>query len=65
MGVLVRTETQADARRLAQGKAGNEGLGIYSRWGLDEDEVAEDVWLSKSGRRAMSSPAQASPESSS
>jgi hypothetical protein len=45
MGVLVRAETEAEARRLAQTKAGNEGRGIYSRFGLAEDEIAEDVWL--------------------
>jgi len=44
-GVLVRAETEAEARRLAQTKAGNEGRGIYSRFGLAEDEIAEDVWL--------------------
>jgi hypothetical protein len=45
MGVLVRAETEAEARRLAQTKAGNEGQGIYLGLGLSEDEVAEDVWL--------------------
>ena len=45
MGVLVRAETEAEARRLAQTKAGNEGRGIYSGFGLAEDEIAEDVWL--------------------
>jgi hypothetical protein len=45
MGVLVRAETEADARILAQTKAGNEGRGIYSSLGLSEDEVAADVWL--------------------
>jgi hypothetical protein len=45
MGVLVRAETDAEARRLAQTKAGSEGLGIYRAFGLDEDELAENVWL--------------------
>jgi len=45
MAVLVRAETEADARGLAQTNAGNEGQGIYARWGLSEDELAEDVWL--------------------
>jgi hypothetical protein len=45
MGVLVRAESEAEARRLAQTKAGNEGQGIYSRLGLPEDDMAEDVWL--------------------
>lgn len=40
-----RAETGADARRLAQTKAGNEGQGIYLGLGLPEDEVAENVWL--------------------
>jgi hypothetical protein len=45
MSVLVRAKTEADARRLAQTKAGNEGQGVYLGLGLPEDEVAEDVWL--------------------
>jgi hypothetical protein len=45
MSVLVRAETEADARKLAQTKAGKEGQGIYLGLGLPEDEVAEDVWL--------------------
>ena len=45
MGALVRAEGEAEARRLAQNKAGNEGEGIYQRFGLIEDEVAENVWL--------------------
>jgi hypothetical protein len=44
-GVLVRAETEADARRLAQTKAGHEGLGIYQKLGAPEGEVASDVWL--------------------
>jgi hypothetical protein len=47
MGVLVRAETEEDARRLAQTKAGFEGEGIYARLGLTEDEVAEKVWLAE------------------
>jgi hypothetical protein len=45
MGVLVRAETEADARRLAQTKAGHEGQGIYKDWGASDDEIAENVWL--------------------
>jgi hypothetical protein len=45
MGVVVRAEDEADARELAQGQAGDEGLGVYVRFGLAEDEVAADVWL--------------------
>jgi hypothetical protein len=45
MGVLVRAETELEARRLAQTKEGHEGKGIYSRLGLPEDELADDVWL--------------------
>jgi hypothetical protein len=45
MGVLVRAETEPEARQLAQTKAGNEGRGIYRVFGIDEDEVAEHVWL--------------------
>jgi hypothetical protein len=44
-GVLARAETETDARRLAQAKAGNEGLGVYQELGLPEDQVASDVWL--------------------
>jgi hypothetical protein len=44
-GILVRAETEADARRLANEKAGYEGRGVYLSLGVDEDEVAEDVWL--------------------
>lgn len=44
-GVLARAENEAEARRLAQAKAGNEGLGIYQKLGLPEDEVALNVWL--------------------
>lgn len=47
MGVLVRAETEEDARQLAQTKAGFEGEGIYARLGLTEDEVAEKVWLAE------------------
>ena len=47
MGVLVRAETEADAPRLAQSVAGNEGRGLYARLGLSEDEVAENVWLTQ------------------
>jgi hypothetical protein len=47
MGVLVRAETEAETRRLAQTKAGNAGLGVYPRLGLSEDEVAENVWLTQ------------------
>jgi hypothetical protein len=43
--VLVRAETEADARQLAQVKAGHEGLGIYQKFGAPEDEIAADVWL--------------------
>jgi hypothetical protein len=45
MGVVVRAEDEARARKLAQGQAGDEGLGIYVRFGLPEDEVTADVWL--------------------
>jgi hypothetical protein len=45
MGVVVRAETQAEARQYAQIKAGDEGRGIYQYWGLAEDEIAKDVWL--------------------
>jgi hypothetical protein len=45
MGVLVRAKTEAEAHELAQTKAGNEGLGIYRKFGIDEDEVATSVWL--------------------
>jgi hypothetical protein len=45
MGVVVRAEDEADARELAQGQAGDEGLGVYVRFGFPEDEVAADVWL--------------------
>jgi hypothetical protein len=45
MGVVVRAEDEPCARELAQSQAGHEGLGIYVRFGLSEDEVAEDVWL--------------------
>jgi hypothetical protein len=44
-GLLVRAETEMDARQLAQAKAGHEGLGIYQKLGALEDEVATDVWL--------------------
>jgi hypothetical protein len=45
MGVLVRAETETDARQLAQAKAGSEGQGIYLKFGLFEDEAAENVWI--------------------
>jgi hypothetical protein len=45
MGVVVRAENEPRARELAQSRAGHEGLGIYVRFGLPEDEVAADVWL--------------------
>jgi len=44
-GVLVRAASEADARRLAQMKAGLEGQGTYRRFGGDEDEIASDVWV--------------------
>jgi hypothetical protein len=45
LGVLVRADREAEARQLAQTKAGNEGQGVYFRLGLVEDEMAEHVWL--------------------
>jgi hypothetical protein len=45
LGVLVRAETEAEARRLAQTQAGIEGQGVYRHYGADEDEVASNVWL--------------------
>jgi hypothetical protein len=45
LGVLVRAGSEVEARQLAQSKAGNEGQGVYSRLGLAEDEMAEEVWL--------------------
>jgi hypothetical protein len=45
MAILVRAETEDDARRLAQTKAGHEGQGIYQYWGAADDELAEGVWL--------------------
>jgi hypothetical protein len=45
LGVLVRAESGAEARKLAQTKAGFEGQGVYLRLGVAEDEMAEDVWL--------------------
>jgi hypothetical protein len=45
LGVLVRAESEGEARQLAQTKAGYEGLGVYFGLGLAEDEIAEDVWL--------------------
>jgi hypothetical protein len=44
-GVVVRAETEAEARRLAQTQAGFEGQGVYRLFGADEDESASDVWL--------------------
>jgi len=43
--VLVRAKVEDDARRLAHSKAGNEGMGIYGRLGVSEDESASAVWL--------------------
>jgi hypothetical protein len=45
MGVVVRAEDEPCARKLAQSQADDEGLGMYVRFGLPEDEVAADVWL--------------------
>jgi hypothetical protein len=39
MGVLVRAKTEAEARRLAQTKAGNEGQGIYLGLGLPRTKL--------------------------
>ena len=45
MGVVVRAADEGRARALAQSQAGDEGLGVYVRFGLPEDQLAPDVWL--------------------
>ncbi len=45
LGVIVRADDEPSARALAQRQAGHEGLGIYARLGLTEEEIAADVWL--------------------
>jgi len=44
-GFVVRAESEGEARELAQGAAGNEGLGIYRALGCDDEETAVGVWL--------------------
>jgi hypothetical protein len=44
-GLVVRGESEVEARELAQGAAGNEGLGIYHALGCDDEETAVGVWL--------------------
>jgi hypothetical protein len=44
-GLVIRAGTEAAARALARSQAGQEGLGIYRQFGLEEDEVAAEVWL--------------------
>jgi hypothetical protein len=44
-GLVIRAATEAAARALAQSQAGQEGLGIYRQFGLEEDEAAANVWI--------------------
>jgi hypothetical protein len=44
-GMVVRARSEVEARALAQGTAGNEGLGLYLRLGFADEEIAVDVWL--------------------
>jgi hypothetical protein len=44
-GIVVRAANETDARALAQGQAGSEGLGVYRRLGCREEGVAALVWL--------------------
>jgi hypothetical protein len=44
-GLVVRANNEAEARALAQARAGNEGLGIYREFGFGEEEIALGVWL--------------------
>lgn len=43
--IVVRAGSEAQARALAQSRAGNEGLGIYRRLGYGDEAIAADVWL--------------------
>ena len=47
-GVVVRAPCEGEARTLAQGQAGSEGLGIYVPLGCSGEEIADDVWLDPS-----------------
>ena len=44
-GLVVRAANATEARKLAQRQAGNEGLGLYRRFGCADDELATEVWL--------------------
>ena len=44
-GIVVRAPSEAEARALAQGRTGNEGLGIYMALGCAGEEIAPGVWL--------------------
>ena len=44
-GIVVRAQSEAQARALAQGEAANEGLGIYRTLGYRHEAIAAGVWL--------------------
>ena len=44
-GLVVRASSEAEARTLAQERAGDEGLGLYRTFGASEEEIADEVWL--------------------
>jgi hypothetical protein len=44
-GIVVRAQSEAQARALAQSGAGTEGLGIYRRFGYGDEAIAAGVWL--------------------
>lgn len=44
-GIVVRAESEGQARALAQSAAGTEGLGIYRRLGCSDEAIVAGVWL--------------------
>jgi hypothetical protein len=44
-GLGVRASNATEARKLAQSRAGDEGLGLYRRFVCTDDELVNEVWL--------------------